>query len=274
MDRTPMHTPESLVHLSGVETTLNKQLLCSRAGKPMQSAESDENHITMWNPEPLSGLQMIAALAAASREELQPQELLTNIRSESASNHSDSDNHSMKPNHITNSGNPISGDTNKDDVFTNSQPSWTATSSPGASSDESILSKSPGNSSGQRLRGRASSLKNTPGRRTTIKNTATKIRSSSTSSILPYKPARGRARAKQLAMMTPEEIEAEHQARLERNRVCARECRRRKKSRDSDAQLLIQNLKAEVLQKNQIIADLNKRVSELSGLSPANVDSI
>lgn len=45
-----------------------------------------------------------------------------------------------------------------------------------------------------------------------------------------HKPARGRRRRKQLATMSAMEIEAEKDARLEKNRQSARDCRLRKKS--------------------------------------------
>jgi hypothetical protein len=98
-------------------------------------------------------------------------------------------------------------------------------------------------------------------RRSKGEGTQSKQRRRSTSSVsshtfVNYKPARGRARAKQLASMTKEEIEAEKQARLERNRVCARECRRRKKSRDNEAQQLIAQLKSDIVEKEKMIADL------------------
>lgn len=79
--------------------------------------------------------------------------------------------------------------------------------------------------------------------------------------LVNYKPARGRARAKQLAKMTPEEIEAERQAKLERNRMCARECRRRKKSRDNEAQKLIEQLQLELEAKEKTIEDLRAQLA-------------
>ncbi len=45
-----------------------------------------------------------------------------------------------------------------------------------------------------------------------------------------HKPARGRRRRKQLMMMSADEIEAENEQRLEKNRQSARDCRLRKKS--------------------------------------------
>lgn len=102
-------------------------------------------------------------------------------------------------------------------------------------------------------------------RRSKDEGPQSKQRKSSTSSIsshtfINYKPARGRARAKQLASMTKEEIEAEKQARLERNRVCARECRRRKKSRDKEAQQLIAKLTSDLVEKERMIVALQRQL--------------
>eukprot|EP00729_Bicosta_minor_P019279 gene19279-9169_t len=74
--------------------------------------------------------------------------------------------------------------------------------------------------------------------------------------MVGYRPARGRARAKQLAAMTPQQIDAEKAARLERNRLCARECRQRKKGRDNENQQIIDELRAEVADQAATIGKL------------------
>lgn len=81
--------------------------------------------------------------------------------------------------------------------------------------------------------------------------------------LATYRPARGRARAKQLATMTPEQIEAERLARLERNRLCARECRARKKAKDAECADRISELEAEATEKSAQISRLQARVIEL-----------
>lgn len=78
-----------------------------------------------------------------------------------------------------------------------------------------------------------------------------------------YKPARGRARAKQLASMTEDEIEAERLARLERNRVCARECRKRKKSKDDECQKMLGVLNQNLDGHKRTIATLESRIKVL-----------
>jgi len=81
--------------------------------------------------------------------------------------------------------------------------------------------------------------------------------------MVGYRPARGRARAKQLAAMTPEQIDAEKAARLERNRLCARECRQRKKGRDNENQQIIDELRAEVADQAATIGKLKVQLAHL-----------
>jgi len=78
-----------------------------------------------------------------------------------------------------------------------------------------------------------------------------------------YKPARGRARAKQLAGMTPDEIETERQARLERNRLCAKACRQRKKGKEAECQRKLDLLQEEVDGYKDTIGHLQAHVSAM-----------
>jgi len=81
--------------------------------------------------------------------------------------------------------------------------------------------------------------------------------------VLGYKPARGRARAKQLASMTSEEIEGERLARLERNRLCAKACRERKKGKDAECQKKLEELQEKVKDYKHTISTLQARVAAL-----------
>lgn len=80
---------------------------------------------------------------------------------------------------------------------------------------------------------------------------------------LDHRPARGRGRQQQLKRMTQEQREAEAAARLEKNRVAARECRVRRKEHLSELQDQVSEYEARDLEQRQLIAQLNAEVAAL-----------
>lgn len=89
-----------------------------------------------------------------------------------------------------------------------------------------------------------------------------------TGGLLPanHRPARGRGRTHQLDKMTREQIEAEAEARLEKNRQSARECRLRRKQQVGILQMQVAELTKKDEESQQIIAKLQQRVRELEGV--------
>ena len=65
--------------------------------------------------------------------------------------------------------------------------------------------------------------------------------------------------------MAPDEIEAERQARLERNRICARECRQRKKNRDTELAREVQRLEGRCAAYERELARLKRELAQLKG---------
>lgn len=83
--------------------------------------------------------------------------------------------------------------------------------------------------------------------------------------ILPpdHRPARGRGRQSQLKQMTKEQIEAEAAARLEKNRLAARDCRKRRKFHLSELENKVAIHEARDLEQQQIIEKLRQEVADL-----------
>lgn len=81
--------------------------------------------------------------------------------------------------------------------------------------------------------------------------------------ILPpgHRPARGRGRQVQLQNMSRAQIVVEAEARLERNRQAARECRQRRKQHVHELQARISDLERELRAAALTIKDLRTRVS-------------
>jgi len=84
--------------------------------------------------------------------------------------------------------------------------------------------------------------------------------------VLPpdHRPARGRGRQQQLKRMTKEQREAEAAARLEKNRVAARECRVRRKEHMSVLEDQVSEYEARDREQQQLIACLRAEVAALT----------
>lgn len=84
--------------------------------------------------------------------------------------------------------------------------------------------------------------------------------------VLPvnHKPARGRGRQQQLKAMTKQQIEAEAEARLEKNRLAARDCRLRRKYHLETLEAKVQEYEDRFAQQERIIADLRDQIQRLS----------
>lgn len=98
-----------------------------------------------------------------------------------------------------------------------------------------------------------------------LDKTRQQVCSTTFSGILPadHKPARGRRRKHQLMAMTDEQIEAETEVRMEKNRQSARDCRVRKKQH-------IASLRAEL---NVILGYNSKQQAQIQKLT-AQVQSL
>lgn len=83
--------------------------------------------------------------------------------------------------------------------------------------------------------------------------------------ILPpdHMPARGRRRKIQLQQMTPEQIKAEAEARMEKNRRSARDCRRRKKNYIETLDKQLQAMATRDRKQQKLIATLESQVASL-----------
>lgn len=83
--------------------------------------------------------------------------------------------------------------------------------------------------------------------------------------VLPvdHRPARGRGRQQQLKRMTLEQREAEAAARLEKNRVAARECRVRRKEHLAILEEQVADYEARDREQRKLIAKLNTEISNL-----------
>jgi len=86
-----------------------------------------------------------------------------------------------------------------------------------------------------------------------------------TAGLLPadHRPARGRGRSMQLKAMTREQIEAEAEARLEKNRQAARDCRLRRKQQVGLLTEQVQTLRRKDSQSQATIAGLRNEVQQL-----------
>lgn len=84
--------------------------------------------------------------------------------------------------------------------------------------------------------------------------------------VLPpdHRPARGRGRQQQLMRMTKEQRDAEAAARLEKNRVAARECRIRRKEHLSVLEDQVNEYEARDFEQQQLIASLRAEVAALT----------
>jgi hypothetical protein len=84
-----------------------------------------------------------------------------------------------------------------------------------------------------------------------------------TNGILPpdHRPARGRGRQNQLARMTKAQIEAEAEARLEKNRQAARECRLRRKQHVELLENRVAQLERERRQQDKYIKQLQAKLA-------------
>lgn len=78
-----------------------------------------------------------------------------------------------------------------------------------------------------------------------------------------HKPARGRGRRQQLKMMTEEQKEEEARERAAKNRLAAKECRLRRKGRETQLKERVAELEAQLLQSQQTVFRLKNRVTEL-----------
>lgn len=85
--------------------------------------------------------------------------------------------------------------------------------------------------------------------------------------VLPvnHKPARGRGRQQQLKSMTKQQIEAEAEARLEKNRLAARDCRLRRKYHLETLEAQINEYEERFVQQERTIADLRSQIKALRG---------
>lgn len=113
---------------------------------------------------------------------------------------------------------------------------------------------------------RPSPTKNSPGKAgKTVKRGPSPI-PLETHGILPpdHRPARGRGRQNQLARMTKEQIEAEAEARLEKNRQAARECRLRRKQHVELLESRVAQLERERRQQDKIIKQLQAKLAAAS----------
>jgi len=75
-----------------------------------------------------------------------------------------------------------------------------------------------------------------------------------------HKPARGRGRKHQLQMMTKEQIAEEAAQRAEKNRLAARECRMRRKNRETQLKQRVEELEAEKRAADKRIEQLLARI--------------
>lgn len=84
-----------------------------------------------------------------------------------------------------------------------------------------------------------------------------------TNGLLPvnHKPARGRGRQNQLAKMTKEQIEAEADARLEKNRQAARDCRLRRKQHTKFLEQKLAQLEKEKKAQDKLIRHLQAQLA-------------
>lgn len=83
--------------------------------------------------------------------------------------------------------------------------------------------------------------------------------------VLPsdHRPARGRGRQQQLKHMSVEQIEAEAEARLEKNRLAARDCRLRRKEHMAELEETMQMYITRDNEQKNLIAKLQAQVREL-----------
>lgn len=97
-----------------------------------------------------------------------------------------------------------------------------------------------------------------------------------TAGVLPadHRPARGRGRLHQLEKMTRVQIEAEAEARLEKNRQAARDCRRRRKEHAGVLQERVEYLQNKAAEDQTYIAELEDSEVQSRALVAALRDQI
>lgn len=78
-----------------------------------------------------------------------------------------------------------------------------------------------------------------------------------------HKPARGRGRRQQLKMMTEEQKIEEAEERAAKNRLAARECRVRRKGRETQLKERVSELEAQLFESQQTVRNLQQRITEL-----------
>lgn len=83
--------------------------------------------------------------------------------------------------------------------------------------------------------------------------------------VLPvnHKPARGRGRQQQLKSMTKQQIQAEAEARLEKNRLAARDCRLRRKYHLETLENQVHEYEQRFAEQERTIADLRAQLKVL-----------
>lgn len=138
------------------------------------------------------------------------------------------------------------------------------TPSPAASPSPSRRSAARGGAGGAAGKSARSSLSVSTSPKSAVPRRAPTPIALDTHGVLPpdHRPARGRGRQKQLTMMTAEQIEAEANARLIKNRQAARDCRMRRKLHVKDLEARVDELEQQRAAQDRLVRRLQQRLKD------------